>query len=203
MNHASQGTPSQQRAGLKRTKRSQLLKEVVRIGAAAVIVTAARSSLADHYRVPTGSMEPTIHPGDRVLVDKRAFGYRLPLTSVSLGGGRDPARGDVVILDVDGTPETLLKRVVGLPDELVEVRSGHVRIDGRDVDGDHELDLGDGGGPDFGPERVPLGQYLVLGDHRGNSRDGRYFGFVPRAALHGKVVGVLERDGAFGWHTVR
>lgn len=108
-----------------------------------------------------------------------------------------------MILDVPDAPEPLLKRVVGLPGDVVTVRGGHAFVDGRDVDADHALDLDEGPGPDYGPERVPERSYLVLGDHRGDSRDGRYFGFVPREALRGRVLGVLERRGALGWRPVR
>ena len=62
-----------------------------------------------------------------------------------------------------------------------------------------ELPPEDGGGPDFGPVKVPEGQYLVLGDNRGNSRDGRYFGFVKREAILGRAVSILLRRGGLTW----
>jgi signal peptidase I len=63
----------------------------------------------------------------------------------------------------------------------------------------HALDLEAGGGPDFGPETLPRGRYLVLGDNRGNSRDGRYFGLVSGDAILGRVKGVVIRDGRPTW----
>src|SRR5262245_139681 len=73
---------------------------------------AARSSLADHYVVPSGSMERTLFPGDRVVVDKRAYGLHMPFSLLKVGSGASPARGDVVIFNspIDGT--RLIKRVV-------------------------------------------------------------------------------------------
>lgn len=169
-----------------------------------LLILMARSTLADHYHVPSGSMEPSLMPGDHVLVDKSAFGYRLPFSKIKLGGGESPGAGDVVIFDspVDGV--RLIKRVVAVAGERVAVRGGRVLIDGvpRTVGGttvEHygndrvALQLRSGGGPAMAETIVPPGQVLVLGDHRGNSRDGRYFGFVPAAALYGRASRVFWR----------
>jgi signal peptidase I len=161
---------------------------------------AARSSLADHYLVPSGSMERALYPGDRIVVDKRAYGLRAPFTLLKLQQGDSAARGDVVVFDspVDGT--RLIKRVVALGGDLVEVRGGRVRIHGRPDEENSTLSLASGGGPDFGPARVPPGEVLVLGDARGNSNDGRFFGFVPQDALYAKAMGVYYRSGeGFVW----
>ena len=88
----------------------------------------------------------------------------------------------------------LLKRVVAVAGDLVEVRDGHVRIDGRAVP-EARISLDRGGGPDLGPVRVPDGKVLLLGDNRGNSRDGRIFGFVDRERVLGRAVSVVARDG--------
>ena len=171
------------------------------------------SSLADHYTVPSGSMQPTVQIGDRVLVSKAAYGVRLPLSDGYLVRGDEPQRGDVVVLEAPDTGIVLLKRVIALPGDRVEVRGGQVLIDGKPsdvhVEGSVELEqleggrvhtvaLGDGG-PDYGPVAVPSDRYLVLGDNRGNSRDGRFFGLVRRDALLGRVNGVYFRDGSFHW----
>jgi signal peptidase I len=160
---------------------------------------AARSSLADHYLVPSGSMERTLLPGDRVVVDKHAYGLRVPFTLVKLGGGAPPARGDVVVFDspVDGT--RLIKRIVAVGGDLVEIRGGRVLIDGKPGDA-APVDLRFGGGPDFGPARIPAGSVFVLGDSRGNSHDSRYFGAVPAHELYAKAVRVYYRsDAGFVW----
>jgi signal peptidase I len=161
---------------------------------------AARSSLADHYLVPSGSMEHALYAGDRVVVDKRAYGLRVPFTLAKMQPGAGAARGDVVIFDspVDGT--RLIKRVVAVGGDLVEVRSGRVRIHGRPDEENAILSLAYGGGPDFGPARVPPGEVLVLGDARGNSHDGRFFGFVHEDALYARALGVYYRSGeGFVW----
>lgn len=191
--------------GLQRAVRTLLTVATVVVG-----ILAARSSLADHYTIPSGSMLPTIHVGDRVAVNKSAYGLRVPFTDWKVVDGAGPRRGDVVILESPEDGTVLIKRVVGLPGDRVAVHQGQVQLDGRWVPialGEeglvealgprpHPVGLDAGGGPDFGPVTVPDGHYLVLGDNRGESRDGRSFGFVPRSAVLGKAVAVYHRDGA-------
>jgi len=160
---------------------------------------AVRSSIADHYVVPSGSMQRTLFAGDRVMVDKRAYGVRLPFTLVKVTHGADIARGDVVIFDSPADGVRLIKRVVALGADLVEVRDGHVLVNGK-PESAHMLDLSYGGGPDLEPTRVPEGRVLVLGDARGNSNDGRFFGFVSVDAIYAKALGVYYRsEEGFVW----
>lgn len=162
----------------------------------------ARASFADHYRVPSGSMSPTVHVGDHIVVSKLAYGLRLPMTDTYVARFGTPARGDVVVLAPPNDPEhatppadVLLKRVVAIAGDEVEVRDGQVRVNGHSTD-ERWISLAEGGGPDFGPSRVPEGKLLVLGDNRGNSRDGRVFGFIDRDHVLGRAVAVLGRDGS-------
>jgi signal peptidase I len=93
-----------------------------------------RSAVADWMLVPTGSMNPTIVEGDRVLIDKAAYGWRVPFTTVRLTDGADPARGDIVIFPSPEDGTTLIKRVVGLPGDTVEMRNERVLINGVPAD---------------------------------------------------------------------
>jgi signal peptidase I len=190
-----------------------LPRELVSIFAASVVVLVARASFADHYRVPSGSMEPTVQVGDQICVNKAAYGLRVPVSQSYVVQGSAPARGDVVVLNSPADGEVLLKRVVAVPGDLVEVSGGRVSIDGvfaptRAEDGgvveqlggrEHPLGIDYGGGPDFGPTRVPEDRFLVLGDNRGNSNDGRFFGWVAREAILGKAVAVCLHDGKPVW----
>lgn len=186
--------------------RSSRSRSILQIAIIAGVTLTVRASFADHYRVPSGSMEPTVHVGDRIVVSKAAYGLRVPETDSYALHFSAPARGDVVVLlppegDVydnvvdDAAGTVLLKRVVAIGGDLVEVRSGIVFIDGKRVD--THASLAEGGGPDFGPARVPAGKILVLGDNRGNSRDGRFFGFVDRDRVVGRAFAVVMRDGKF------
>ncbi|HJY09225.1 MAG TPA: signal peptidase I, partial [Bryobacteraceae bacterium] len=90
-----------------------------------------RSAVADWNVVPTGSMQPTIRIGDRILVDKLAYDVRLPLTHVSLLHLADPQRGDIVVLDSHAARERLVKRVIGLPGDQVAMRGNMLFINGH------------------------------------------------------------------------
>ena len=89
-----------------------------------------RSALADWNLVPTGSMKPTIIEGDRILVNKLAYDLKLPLTHVSLYRFADPARGDIVVFDSRAADTRLVKRVIGVPGDIVEMRDNRLTING-------------------------------------------------------------------------
>lgn len=179
-----------------------------------------RSAVADWNVVPTGSMQPTIKIGDRILVDKLAYDVRLPFTHVSLVHLADPQRGDIVILDSQAAHERLVKRVIGLPGDQVAMRGNVLFINGhaaRYVAGNyagihddrrdpahyeierydamsHAIRLSDyrpSPVSNFGPVQVPASEYLLLGDDRDNSMDSRYFGFFPRNEIVGRARHVV------------
>jgi signal peptidase I len=180
-----------------------------------LVLVFARASLADHYVVPSGSMEPTVHVGDRIFVNKAAYGWRVPLTDLWLAPPSLPERGSVIVLTSPDPGPVLLKRVVALPLDLVEVRGGRLSINGQAVPvrsddvqpsglieylgPPHQIRIGLDGGRDFGPKVVPEGKLLVLGDNRGNSRDGRYFGFVDVERVRGRALGIYARSGRPTW----
>ena len=184
-----------------------------------LLMCAFRSSFADIYNVPTGSMKPTVVEGDRVLTDKLAYDLRLPFTSVVLWHRNAPRRGDIVVLYSPQDGMRLLKRVVAVPGDVVEMRHESVIIDGQPMPFSAAVP-GEGAAlpdaskyvlqqenlaghrhavmfdpsrsalRDFGPVRVPTGEYFVMGDNRDDSKDSRYIGFIPRAAIVGRVFAV-------------
>ena len=93
-----------------------------------------RSAFADWMVVPSGSMNPTIVEGDRVLVNKLVFGLRVPFTDVHLTAGENPQRGDIVVFDSPKSGITLIKRVIGLPGDLIEMRDEHLFVNRRALD---------------------------------------------------------------------
>ena len=172
---------------------------------------AVRSTLADHYYVPSGSMEPTLVPGDRVVVDKRTYGLRLPFTRFHVTNGDRVQRGEVVIFDSPRDGTRLIKRIVAVGGDEVVVRNGRLLVNGQtmmharqsdsEVFGDRtvRLDLSDGGGPDYSASIAP-GKLLAIGDHRGNSLDGRIFGVIDERSVYGRAVAVYFRSGdGFVW----
>ena len=175
-----------------------------------------RSALADWNTVPTGSMQPTILIGDRIVVDRMAYDLRLPFTHVSLLHRADPQRGDIVIIDSAATGERLVKRVIGVPGDTVALRGNVLYVNGHaaryqpahvaGIAADQTLPasyaLESLGGPghlvrlsrylpspasNYGPVTVTAGQYLALGDNRDDSYDSRFFGFVPRKEIVGRA----------------
>lgn len=197
-----------------RIDKRALLSEALALLALLALMTAARSSLADHYYVPSGSMEYALLPGDRVIVDKTAYGLRIPLTTIDIFDGDQPSRGDVAVFDSPRDGTRLIKRIVAVGGDLVSVKNGLLTVNGETLDtpigpysalskfGEREtlLNLEDGGGPDLPPQRVPAGMVLALGDHRGSSLDGRHWGFVDETALYGRAIAVYYRRGeGFTW----
>lgn len=119
------------------------------------------------------SMQPNLYRGDRVLTEKVSYRFA------------PPERGDVVIVRRPAPEEALIKRVMALPGEVVEVRQGHVWVDGEPI---WEPWVTYFGGPDYGPARVPANHVFVLGDNRPSSRDSRAIGPVPLSAVRAHAL---------------
>ena len=184
-------------------------------------VAPLKSAVVDWNWVPTGSMKPTILEGDLVLVNKLAYDLKVPFTTLRLSRWGDPGRGDIVVFFSPRDGERLVKRVVGLPGDVVELRDEVLVVNGaalryspRDpgiFSGEVPLDRGPvlaveslgtrdhyvlalPGRPamrSFGPLRVPTGAYFMMGDSRDNSLDSRYFGAVPRDRIVGRATSVI------------
>ena len=184
-----------------------------------VLMVMFRSAIADWNDVPSGSMEPTILTGDRIFVNKLAYDVRLPLTHVSLYRLAEPQRGEIVIFDSKAADRRLVKRVEGVPGDVVQMIEDHLWVNGEPAQYTHlqyeedavfvreshqgcshtvKLDnVRTGLARSFGPVTVPEDHYLVLGDNRHNSVDSRFYGFVPRDEMVGRsstVVLSLDPD---------
>lgn len=192
--------------------RCWMRSELPQIALMLLLLAAARDSFANHYYVPSGSMEHTLEIGDRVAVDMRAYGVRLPFTDVQLIATGRPERGDIAVFDSPQDGTRLIKRVAAVAGDEVELVHGRLSIngmpmgtiDGKDIEvfRNHRatLNLSHGGGPDIHGLVIPEGQVLMLGDARGNSLDGRFFGLVPAGELYGRAVAVYHRRGeGFAW----
>lgn len=118
------------------------------------------------------SMEPNLYQDQQLVVDKVSYRFHAP------------ARGDIVIVDVPGYEIPLIKRVIGLPGEMVEIRGGQVLINGQPLD---EPYLDDVTQRDFGPVEVPAGHVFVMGDNRNVSHDSRSIGPVPQEWIVGRA----------------
>ncbi len=198
------------------------------IAGALAIFLFLRTFLIEAYRIPSGSMIPSLLVGDWLFVNKLVYGPHVPFTDINLPGYREPERGDVVVFvsphqpdeearGADPTP-TLVKRVVGAPTDTVHMRKGVLYVNGiaqrqgfgasgfseavaNSVDPlfDWQKAAGlrasrFGAAPaqpthdDWGPLVVPARRLFMMGDSRYNSKDSRYWGFVPRENVRGRPL---------------
>ena len=179
-----------------------------------------RAAVADWNHVPTGSMEPAILVGDRIVVDKLAYGLRVPFTHLRVASWNAPHRGDVVTFTSPEDGRLMVKRVIAVPGDRVSMHRNHLTVNGvsasyAPVDSPGvPITVPDGFAlyreTLLGSERVvmvredhaatfagsfrsvvvPEGQYLMLGDNRDKSRDSRMIGFVPREYILGRARSV-------------
>jgi len=175
-----------------------------------LLMSVFRSAVADWYTVPTGSMQPTIKVGDRIIVNKMAYDLRFPFSQLTLFKVGEPKRGEIVVFESKAADNRLIKRMIGLPGDVIEMKNEKLYINGNAlsykvteqnsqqllaieqvdsinhivrIDKERSNQLSN-----FHPVTVPENHYLVLGDNRRNSSDSRVYGFVPRHELKGKAT---------------
>ncbi|MEW6262260.1 MAG: signal peptidase I [Thermodesulfobacteriota bacterium] len=178
---------------------NKLIENIKFVLYAAILAGILRSTIAGAYYVPSGSMEPTILPGDHLLASKFSYDLKVPFTDYLLVPVSDPQRGDVVVFkNPEGHGSDFIKRIIGLPGETLEVRKKRIYIDGRLINDPWGRNSGGPAlGDDFGPVLIPKARYFVMGDNRDNSYDSRLWGrrgfdnFVPRENIRGKARMVL------------
>ena len=170
----------------RRERRLEREKKKRRAGVAELVFTAfvafvlvfgfVRPFVVEAYRIPTESMVPTLEVGDRVLASK--FTYRI----------FEPERGDIVVFDSvdEGDDQTLIKRVVGVAGDEIQVQSGVLYANGEEQEEPYLNDADQSRGF-YGPTVVPEGHIFVMGDNRGNSADSRVFGPLPLENLKGEA----------------
>jgi len=187
------------------------------LGMALVLFLIIRTFLVEAFQIPSGSMERTLLAGDFLFVNKAVYGAPIPGTNARLPGFDTPRRGDVIVFRYPKNPDlNYVKRVVGVPGDTVEMRTGKLFVNRelqvepyvQRIDSTH-----DSYDPEFswqrnfyvapspeerrryhptrdtwGPLVVPRGKYFVLGDNRDNSADSRYWGFVDAGAVKGRPL---------------
>src|SRR5919198_62903 len=187
------------------------------VGMAVILFVIIKTFLIEAFQIPSGSMERTLLAGDFLFVNKAVYGAQIPGTNARLPRFDTPHRGDVIVFAYPKDPSlSYVKRVIGVGGDTVEMRLGQVYVNGRAIEEPYvqRMDpLHDQSDREFnwqreyvlrgndeqrrryhptrdtwGPLRVPLGKYFVLGDNRDNSADSRYWGFVDVSAVKGRPL---------------
>lgn len=181
-------------------KTSPRTKSVFREYAEAAIIAVLlalfiRTFLVQAFKIPSGSMEPTLLVGDHILVNKFLYGVKIPFLNKTLIPISDPQRDDVIVFiyPVD-TSKDFIKRVIGLPGDTIEISQKQITINGIPYEDKHGVYRNaQGGGPPavplstMSPISVPEDHLFVMGDNRDHSYDSRFWGFVPLDAVKGKA----------------
>ena len=153
-----------------------------------------RTFFIQAFKIPSGSMRPTLIERDRLMVNKLRYGPKIPFSKDKrLPGMTEPKRGDIIVFVYPEDPSRdFIKRLIGLEGETIEIRGGNIYVNDQIVENSSIKDVFYYNRGNYGKEgqkiTVPQGHYFVLGDNSGSSSDGRFWGFVP----HGNVIGRAE-----------
>ncbi len=168
---------------------------------AAIIALLVRTFFVQAFRIPSGSMEPTLLVGDYLLVNKFIYGIRIPFMGTALFQYRNPQRGNVIVFIFPLDPsKDFIKRVIGIGGEKVQIIENKIYINDHLIDdpwGSFKKREPFPAMENFGPAIVPKDSLFVLGDNRNNSDDSRFWGFVPLEAVVGKAFDIY-----FSWNAL-
>ncbi|PIQ87668.1 MAG: signal peptidase I [Candidatus Omnitrophica bacterium CG11_big_fil_rev_8_21_14_0_20_43_6] len=172
-------------------------KSVIRDWAESIIIAfllalVIRAFLVQAFRIPTGSMRMTLIEGDLILVNKFIYGAKVPFTNWRLPAFKSPKRGDVIVfIYPEDKSKDYIKRLVGLPGDVVEIKGGSIYVNGQPAPEPifNQIYYYNRGQLGLAGEKlvVPLDSYFVLGDNSATSKDSRYWGFVPKDNLLGQA----------------
>jgi signal peptidase I len=198
--------------GATKTFRKSTAREYFEsICVAVILALFVRTFVVQAFKIPTGSMENNLLIGDHLLVNKFVFAPTLTRAENGLLPIDPIRRGDILVFKYPEDPERdFIKRVIGLPGEVVELKDKKVYINGTALDEPYvhflfpfdpsSPDAGEGGDlrRSYGPATVPEGEYFMMGDNRDNSQDSRYWGFLRRDYVKGKALFVYFSFGEGG-----
>jgi signal peptidase I len=179
---------------LQTTRKKSVIREWIEaVVIAFILAMFIRTFVVQAFKIPTGSMRPTLLEGDLILVNKFIYGAKIPFTDFRIPGFTQLKRGDVIVfIYPEDTTKDFIKRLVGLPGETVEIKDGTVYINDKPLlepmfSSRYYYSRGD-----FMPEgkkiTVASDNYFVLGDNSASSKDSRYWGFVPKKNILGQAM---------------
>jgi signal peptidase I len=175
-------------------KKKAFIKETVETLLTAIILALLiRSFIIQPFKIPTGSMEPTLMPQDRILVLRYVYGLRVPFTFKRIATFKSPEIGDIVVFNYpEETKRAFIKRCIGKQGDRIEIKKGKVLLNNMPItqypiNAVYYYNRGS-----YGIEGeeiiVPQNSYFVLGDNSASSKDSRYWGFLDDKYLIGKAV---------------
>ncbi len=176
-------------------KKSAIRENIEAILIAVLLALFIRTFIIQAFKIPSGSMLPTLQIGDHLLVTKFTYGVKMPFTGTTLIPIGDPKANDIVVFEFPKNPELdYIKRVIAVAGDTVEIRDKKIFVNGKPFDDRHgvftdplvhpaSVDSRD----NYGPATVPPGKIFTMGDNRDNSFDGRFWGFVDLKAIRGKA----------------
>ena len=174
-------------------KRKSTFREYAEAAAIAVLLALfIRTFVVQAFKIPSGSMEPTLLIGDHILVNKFIYGVKIPFVRTTVIPISRPERGDVVVFiyPVDKSKD-FIKRVIGLPGDKIEIRDKKIYVNGNLYEDKHGFyaDRRAANANPGHPDRftVPKGHIFVMGDNRDHSYDSRFWGYVPIETIKGKA----------------
>lgn len=178
---------------MKKSKKSVIREWVESIVIAFILAMIIRTFVVQAFKIPTGSMRPTLVEGDIILVNKFIYGAKVPFIGWRLPSLKEPQRGDVVVFVYPQNPKKdFIKRLVGVGGDSIEIKSGTVYVNNRplmDPAFDQRYYYNRGGFAEEGQQvMVPEDSYFVLGDNSASSQDSRYWGFVPAKNIIGEAM---------------
>ncbi|MCI5066283.1 signal peptidase I [bacterium] len=177
----------------------ETLSFVKTIGILLLLAIFIRGTLIEAFKIPSGSMIPTLRIGDHILVSKLSYGIRLPFVEKLIFQYAEPERGDIVVFTrvdesrtiEDESRDNVIKRVIGIPGDEIEVQRNRLYVN-KVLQEEPYARWENGGDPlgNFGPKVVPEGHLLLLGDNRDHSRDSRFWQdpFLPQERLKGRAL---------------
>ena len=176
--------------------KSKLQEYIEAIILAILIAFFIRTFVIQAYKIPSGSMKPTLLIGDHILVTKFNYGVKLPLIRSTVIPVGAPRRGDIVVfIYPEDRSKDFIKRLIGLPGDTIEVRDKKILVNGLPWSDAHGVNVDSLIIPgsvqprdNFGPVTVPEGSLFVMGDNHDESYDGRFWGFVPMKEVLGKAL---------------
>ncbi|MEW6171305.1 MAG: signal peptidase I [Candidatus Omnitrophota bacterium] len=176
----------------KNIKKSVMREWIESILIALVLALLIRTFIIQAFKIPTGSMRPTLLEGDRILVSKFIYGAKLPFSNKHLPAFKAPKRGDVVVfIYPEDLKRDFIKRLVGLPGDVIEIKDGVIYVNDKPLNEapfNQHFYYNRGEYPEEGEKiTVPEDSYYVLGDNSSSSKDSRYWGFLNKKYLLGQA----------------